>query len=101
MGAFVLAAALGMIVCGLRPYRKLCRLELAPDELAIEKRRLLFIHRNKVQFAIPLKKIRDVSYPDYLVLHTDEGDICFSHFNEKAFLLLKARLHNIVQLDKA
>ncbi len=98
-GPLILLFALLLVAIGLRPYRKLCRLETTPDQLTIEEGQLQFLHRGRLQFALPIEKITRISYHDRIVLHTDKGDLFLSYFNEDAYQKLQARLDDVVELN--
>lgn len=64
-GMILFLFGIGMVALGLIPYRKLCRLELCPDELIIDAdNSLTYLKQRKLLVTIPSENIDKISYID-------------------------------------
>lgn len=62
MGIPIFILGIGLITCGLLPYRRLWRLELNPCELVADDNYLSLFHRGKRLLCIPQKEIAKIQY---------------------------------------
>lgn len=62
-GWVIVFTSLGLVTLGLRPYRRLVRLQLKPNELSIlDADMMTFISRGRKILTIPLQSISKISY---------------------------------------
>ncbi len=62
-GYVLVALAFALMTWGLLPYRRLCRLEIKPDELVIsENQALHFFSAGKLRLTVPLESIEKITY---------------------------------------
>lgn len=52
----------GLMVLGLLPYRRLCRLEVLPNELVVTDVLMQFLERGKLIYSIPRESIEEIKY---------------------------------------
>lgn len=85
LGFFVFLFSILLIACGLKPYKKLWRQEVRPDEILITEDEILHYKH----YQIPLKEIEQVIYKKSLftygiVLVTQRGKVFAPYFSERS-----------------
>lgn len=104
---------IGLIVFGLRPYKKLRRLEMNPSKITISQDGILIYEAStKEIFTIPIEKIKSISFYENqqiygMGLQLDKAigkpkfgfDLFFPYFSRRSVEILQSRLEDVVHFD--